>query len=125
MDDPLTPEEKDTLRRLARQALERAVQGQEAPAIDLESMTPHLRELGASFVTLTIQGELRGCIGALEPAQPLAADVRDHAAAAALEDPRFMPVRPEADSITLDLAADSAGPGILGCGRPVGSCAPA
>ena len=105
MDDPLTPEEKDTLLRLARQALERGVRGQEAPAIDLENMAPHLRELGAAFVTLTIQGELRGCIGALEPGQPLAADVRDHAMAAALEDPRFMPVRPEElDSIQIEIS---------------------
>jgi AmmeMemoRadiSam system protein A len=56
------------------------------------SLTPHLREEGASFVTLTVRGQLRGCIGALEPYQPLAEDVREHAVAAALEDPRFPPV---------------------------------
>ena len=105
MDDPLTPEEKYILLRLARSALERGVRGQRAPEVDLASMTPHLRELGASFVTLTIHGELRGCIGALEPAQPLAADVRDHAAAAALEDPRFMPVgSDELDRINIEIS---------------------
>ena len=52
-----------------------------------------LREEGASFVTLTKHGELRGCIGALEAYQPLAQDVREHAVAAALEDPRFPPVQ--------------------------------
>jgi AmmeMemoRadiSam system protein A len=41
---------------------------------------------------LTVHGQLRGCIGALESYQPLAQDVREHAAAAALEDPRFPPV---------------------------------
>jgi AmmeMemoRadiSam system protein A len=39
-----------------------------------------------------VSGQLRGCIGALEPYQPLAEDVREHAVAAALEDPRFPPV---------------------------------
>jgi AmmeMemoRadiSam system protein A len=41
---------------------------------------------------LTIHGELRGCIGALEAYQPLSEDVREHAIAAALKDPRFPPV---------------------------------
>ncbi|MCK7483261.1 MAG: AMMECR1 domain-containing protein [Candidatus Moduliflexus flocculans] len=40
---------------------------------------------------MTIRGQLRGCIGALEAYQPLADDVREHAVAAALEDPRFPP----------------------------------
>jgi AmmeMemoRadiSam system protein A len=43
-------------------------------------------------VTLTLDGQLRGCIGSLEPYQPLAEDVREHAIAAALRDPRFPPV---------------------------------
>ena len=46
----------------------------------------------ASDDTLTMRGELRGCVGALEAYQPLAEDVREHAVAAALEDPRFPPV---------------------------------
>jgi AmmeMemoRadiSam system protein A len=95
MDDQLTEEEKKTLLTLARATLERNLRGQEVPPLDLASMTPHLREPGASFITLTIRGELRGCIGALEAYQPLAQDVREHALAAALEDPRFPPVRPE------------------------------
>jgi AmmeMemoRadiSam system protein A len=52
-------------------------------------MPPRLRADGASFVTLTYHGNLRGCIGALEAYQPLAVDVREHAIAAALQDPRF------------------------------------
>lgn len=95
MEDPLTSEEKQILLRLARSAIERAVRGEEPPAIKMNELTPPLRETAASFVTLTIQGDLRGCIGALEPSQPLIEDVREHAAAAALDDPRFMPVRPE------------------------------
>lgn len=93
MSDPLTPEEKQTLLRLARQALELGVRGEKLPPLDWDSLSPTLRADGASFVTLTARGDLRGCIGALEAYQPLAADVREHAIAAALEDYRFRPVQ--------------------------------
>ncbi|KAA8817683.1 AmmeMemoRadiSam system protein B [Bifidobacterium callitrichos] len=51
-----------------------------------------LDEPGASFVTLTEQGDLRGCIGTLEAYRSLGRDVADHAVDAASRDPRFMPV---------------------------------
>jgi AmmeMemoRadiSam system protein A len=92
MQDELTLEEQRTLLRIAREALERGVKGEKLPRLDDASLPSHLREDGASFVTLTMRGQLRGCIGALEPYQPLAEDVREHAVAAALEDPRFPPV---------------------------------
>ena len=94
-EDSLTPQEKETLLKLARQALEYAVRGQPLPDLDPSSLTPRLRAKGAAFVTLTIGGDLRGCIGALEAYQPLAEDVREHAVAAALNDFRFPPVQPE------------------------------
>ena len=93
MDDKLTLEEQRTLLRMAREAMEWGVKGNKLPPLNESSLTPHLREQGASFITLTIRGQLRGCIGALEAHQPLATDVREHAIAAALEDPRFPPVR--------------------------------
>ena len=89
MQDELTLEEQKTLLRLARQALEAGVRGETLPPLDETALTPKLRGDGASFVTLTVRGELRGCIGALEPYRSLAEDVREHAIAAALEDPRF------------------------------------
>ena len=92
MTDPLTDQEKNILLRLAREAMEVRVKGKKLPALDNNSLTPQLHENGASFVTLTINAELRGCIGALEAYQPLAEDVREHAIAAALQDPRFPPV---------------------------------
>lgn len=90
----LTLEEKVFLLGLARRTLEAGVNGQPRLKPDLAALGGHLAEPGASFVTLTIGGELRGCIGALEPYQPLAEDVCEHALAAALEDPRFPPVQP-------------------------------
>jgi len=105
MEDQLTPEERQTLLRLARSAIERAVRGEDPPVLDQDTITSHLREPGASFVTLTINGQLRGCIGALEPSQPLVEDVRQHALAAALDDPRFTPVKPqELSQIEIELS---------------------
>jgi AmmeMemoRadiSam system protein A len=93
MEDKLSPEEQQMLLQMAREALECGVHGQKLPPLDKDSLPARLRDKGASFVTLTIHGALRGCIGALEAYQPLADDVREHAVAAALEDPRFPPVR--------------------------------
>ena len=53
---------------------------------------PALVQPGASFVTLTQGGQLRGCIGSLEAWRPLDADVRANAKAAAFRDPRFNPL---------------------------------
>ena len=92
MEDKLNLDEQSTLLRMAREAMERGVKRENLPPLDDSVLTPRLREDGASFVTLTMRGQLRGCIGALEPYQPLAQDVREHAVAAALEDPRFPPV---------------------------------
>jgi AmmeMemoRadiSam system protein A len=89
----LSPAEKQSLLNLARESLECAIKTGKVPEFNLQSVTPRLQANGASFVTLTIDGELRGCIGALEAYQPLALDVREHAAAAALQDPRFPPVQ--------------------------------
>ncbi len=51
-----------------------------------------LRQIGASFITLTRDGALRGCIGSLQAARPLGGDVAENAIAAAFRDPRFPPV---------------------------------
>lgn len=51
-----------------------------------------LNEPGATFVTLTQQGSLRGCIGSLEAYRPLSQDVYQNALAAAFRDPRFSPL---------------------------------
>ena len=93
MSNSLTDEERQTLLRVAREAIEYSVKSKPIPPLDHHPLTPLLMEQGASFVTLTIHGNLRGCIGALEAFQPLAQDVREHAIAAAFEDPRFPPLR--------------------------------
>lgn len=88
----LSPEERKILLRLARQSIEEAVLGRPFTPLDLENLPEALRHPSATFITLTIRGSLRGCIGALEAYQPLAEDVREHAVGAALQDYRFPPV---------------------------------
>ena len=95
MHEKLTLEEQKILLRLAREAIERGVKGEELPYLNQSSLPQSLREEGSSFITLTARGELRGCIGSLDPYQSLAEDVREHAVAAALKDPRFPVVRGE------------------------------
>ena len=87
--------ERTQLLRLARQALIEGVCGRPLTLLDPDSLLARLRQPGSSFVTLLAGGELRGCIGGLEPTMPLAEDVRQHAVSAALEDFRFLPIRPE------------------------------
>jgi len=53
---------------------------------------PALHETGASFVTLSKNGLLRGCMGQLEARRQLGLDVSHNAIAAAFQDPRFPPV---------------------------------
>jgi uncharacterized protein len=93
MPEKLTLEDQIFLLRLAREAMERAVKGEELSALDPTSLSSNLCEEGSSFITLTVHGQLRGCIGSLDPYESLAEDVREHAVAAALNDPRFPPVR--------------------------------
>lgn len=106
---PLKPDERQALLTLAREAITHAVHGQEPLQIDLNAVSKALRRDGASFVTLTQQGELRGCIGSLEAQRPLALDVRDNAVAAAFKDPRFPPVcSEELDGLTIEISVLSA-----------------
>jgi uncharacterized protein len=93
--EPLTSHERQQLLILARRAIERAVACKEPEALNLANLSRCLQEPGTAFVTLTIAGKLRGCIGGLEVTQSLAEDVREHAIAAALHDYRFPPVCPE------------------------------
>lgn len=77
-----------TLLHLARAAIakELGFSSHELPRSDW------LEEPGATFVTLTLNGQLRGCIGSLEAYRPLIDDVRHNAVASAFRDPRFAPL---------------------------------
>ena len=90
--------EQELLPALARQAIEQALGAQsDSSARSRQDASRHdadwLQAPGASFVTLTRQGQLRGCIGTLQPHRALRLDVEANAVAAALRDPRFRPVQ--------------------------------
>jgi AmmeMemoRadiSam system protein A len=82
------PEQGTTLLALARDAIARRLG---IPGVAHER-PGWLQEPGATFVTLTREGRLRGCIGSLQPWRSLQDDVCANAIAAALQDPRFPPV---------------------------------
>jgi len=87
----LTEKDKKSLLFVARQTLKGAFHQIEFN-IEEEKYPSHLDADGASFVTLTINGRLRGCIGTLTAYQSLVQDVCEHALAAAFQDPRFPPL---------------------------------
>ena len=89
----LTDDERAYLLALARKSIDNYLKHTSLPSLQKEAMSKNLREQGASFITLTYKGYLRGCVGALDPYQSLAEDVREHAIAAAFQDFRFPPVQ--------------------------------
>jgi len=99
--DALDSEKGATLLKLARSEIASKLGEPAAKPVK----AAWLQEPGASFVTLTRQGELRGCIGTLEAHRPLGVDVRENAVAAAFRDPRFMPLtRGEFDDVRVEVS---------------------
>lgn len=109
----LTDDEKATLFAIAKDTLAWCVSGAggamnkkkgEFP-IESYTITPKLKEHTATFVTLKIRGDLRGCIGSLAPVEPLYLSVHHNAVNAAMHDYRFSPVQSaELPDITVDVS---------------------
>ncbi len=103
--------------QLARRTIETYVRTGRilAPPPELEARES--RRAGA-FVSLHRHGQLRGCIGTIEPTQPnIVREVIQNAISAATRDPRFPPVRPD-ELDDLEISVD-----ILGEPEPVQSLA--
>ena len=83
--EPSLDEAGRTLIAIARNAIEQDLFQEKSLPVD----APWLGQCGATFVTLTRDGQLRGCIGSLESERPLAVDVAENALGAAFRDPRF------------------------------------
>jgi hypothetical protein len=79
---------------LAREAIAGQLALGRRPAASADRAAVPLQTQAASFVTLTLHGALRGCIGSIAAHRALAADVAENAIAAAFRDPRFAPVTP-------------------------------
>ncbi len=112
--------ERAELLQLARESIRAVATTGRLP--DYVTANPWFLEPAAVFVTLRgapnayePQGELRGCVGQVEPDAPLYAAVQDAAAKAATIDPRFYPVQAgEVDVLSLEIS-------ILSPMRPVES----
>jgi len=91
--DQLTYEEGEALLAVARETIEQAVSKgdrstQPTPAVN----SAKFNERRGTFVTLTIDGRLRGCIGHIIPQESLIEGIRVNALNAAFQDPRFPPL---------------------------------
>jgi len=84
--------ERATLHAAAREAIAHGLVHGAPPAPPRSAPAGVLGAPGAAFVTLRLDGRLRGCIGTLEAHRPLLVDVAENAFAAAFRDPRFAPV---------------------------------
>lgn len=92
MDDFLSEEQGMELVRLARTTLQHQLGlGQKGEKPVDTALCGYM----AAFVTLKKKGQLRGCIGNLEPAGPLWEGVRDNALNAGFHDLRFSPLQQE------------------------------
>ncbi len=81
--------DKTTLLDVARASVDHGLRDEAPVPLEPGNYPADLQRSGACFVTLKIQGKLRGCIGSLQPRRPLVADCADNAFAAAFRDPRF------------------------------------
>jgi AmmeMemoRadiSam system protein A len=107
---------KHTLLRLARASIA-AQFGEPRPARP-EPLPEWLAQPAAVFVSLHRHGELRGCVGSLQPQLPLFDEVITRAQSAAFSDPRVMPVQAhELDDLEIELS-------VLGPLEPVGATTP-
>jgi AmmeMemoRadiSam system protein B/AmmeMemoRadiSam system protein A len=87
----LSQAQKKELLTIARNSIETFVRTGQAAGI--KPTDARLSEIEGAFVTITIHGALRGCIGNIIGQEPLDETVRDMAVAAASHDPRFPPLR--------------------------------
>jgi AmmeMemoRadiSam system protein A len=89
---------RTALRRVARDSIRHGLLHGRVLTVNPADYAATLQQPAASFVTLEILGELRGCIGTLEAHRALVIDVAANAFAAAFRDSRFPPLTPHEES---------------------------
>jgi len=101
----LTRAEQETLLAIAREAISARLEHRKPSDPDATKLTPRLREPLGAFVTITIDGDLRGCIGRFTSPDPLWEVVGTMANEAAFSDPRFPALtKQEYPSIHLEIS---------------------
>lgn len=102
--NPDQNEKGKILLKIARAAISRALKARN-PSLAIDQSADWLNQPGATFITLTYHGELRGCIGSLLACDPLIEDVSNNAISAALRDTRFPPLTiAELDEISVEVS---------------------
>jgi AmmeMemoRadiSam system protein A len=105
----LSADEQTRLLDIARQSIVRGLDSGAALRMDATKLDPNLRVDSAVFVTLTLAGILRGCIGSLQPSAPLAQAVANSAFNAAFRDRRFAQVQAsEIENLRIEVSVLSA-----------------
>ena len=101
----LDPRLDEAIGHVARESIRQGLLRGVPLRIEPERYPDPLRQHCASFVTLHRNGQLRGCIGVLDPQRPLVEDVAQNAFAAAFRDPRFEPLDPlECHDLTISIS---------------------
>ena len=105
----LSEDQRQKLLQLARKSIE-AVLERRVPQWNADDFDEDLRRPAGTFVTLrTREGELRGCIGSIQPVEPLFRAVTSSAVSAAFSDPRFYPIEKH-ELVELELEISVMGP---------------
>ena len=89
----LNKQYQQQLLALAKASIEHGLKTGRPLQVNLSEYPVELTEKSASFVTLKINHQLRGCIGMLEATRPLVEDIAINAYSAAFKDPRFPPLQ--------------------------------
>ncbi|MGD0710229.1 MAG: AmmeMemoRadiSam system protein B [Bacteroidales bacterium] len=101
----LSDKDKNDLLKIVRNTLNTYIKDGKVPSIDTSSFSDVLKQNCGAFVTLTINGELRGCIGRFMPDKPLFQIVQDMAISSSTEDYRFNRVsKDELDIIRIEIS---------------------
>ncbi len=104
----MTPEKNEQgkiLLQIARAAIYHALHVPFSTTVSVDENAAWLSQPGATFVTLTYKGQLRGCVGSLLACEPLIEDVNSNAISAALRDTRFPPlIADELDDIGVEVS---------------------
>jgi MEMO1 family protein len=99
-----TEDEKKELFTIARSSVKSRLAGEKDFTIDEKKIPEALKQQFGAFVTLKINGTLRGCIGRFQSSDPLYDVVRASAISSAFEDPRFSPLtKTEYDKVDFEI----------------------
>lgn len=98
-------EEGKYLLNVARETIKNELNNKKIPLLEWKKIPDKFKENLGTFVTLTIGGNLRGCIGHIIPRETLIEGVKENAINAAFRDPRFPPLsKEEFDKIDIEVS---------------------